>query len=1784
SFRVIENEPVQVIQRTAEVDIRDITLPEEEFEDQAIGEIYREFVQPFDLSRAPLLHLTLVSTTNEEKGFYFLYDIHHIIFDGHSSRVLIDDFTRLYDGVELPPMKIQYKDFSCWQNNLFKTGKIEKQEAYWREIFSGGIPKLELPLDYPRPPVFTFKGETHTFELDEEESAQFKQLAAENDATMFMSVLAVFNVLLFKYTGQEDVVTGCSIAGRPHADMDYIIGMFVNELALRTRPAAEKYFIDFFLEAKEISLKAFENQDVQFEELVENINIDRNPSRNPLFDVCLSVQTFEKSKRKAEGLTVSARQYHRKIAKFDLTLFAYEVGDKIRFSLEYYSEIFNKSTIQQFSNHLLEVVKQVTRAPYTHLADIDILSQEEKEHLLQSFNQLRTGYPEDKTIHRLFEEQVEKTPNAVAVTTAELYKTQTPETITYTQLEEKSNQMANYLYQAKNVHPGQPVGILMEKSIDTVTAILGILKAGGTYVPLDPDYPEERIKHIINDAIIQLVISQKKQIKRLNRIQWECPSVDTYLCMDSTSVQDEEEIEKSGLMDEKIWTHVGETAMDDITGGGWQSSYTGEPIPKEEMDEYSENILKKLTPLLNKKMRVLEIGCATGLSMYRLAPQVGLYYGTDLSEVIIERNREQIKREEHENIKLACLAAHELYKIDENDFDLVILNSVIQHFHGHNYLVKMIKEAVKIMNDEGFMFIGDVMDQDLKEDLIKEMKDFKQANAAENVRTKTDWFEELFISKTFFRDLEKEIPGIMKVEFTEKIRTIENELTKFRYDALIKVDKKRWQNRHPEKSKHQEDKRELEKFGSERVDTQVKPHHTAYIIYTSGTTGKPKGSLIEHRNVVRLMVNDNNLFDFDSNDVWTMFHSYCFDFSVWEMYGALLFGGKLVVIPKNVARDTHRYLELLEEEKVTVLNQTPAAFYNLAGLEMTAPSKKHYLRYIIFGGDALRPVKLKHWKEKYPGTKLINMFGITETTVHVTYKEIDQKDIDLNVSNIGKPIPTLITYVVDKRGKPVPVGVAGEMVVGGEGVCRGYLNRPELTHEKFVASPFRPGERLYRTGDRVRLTDNGNMEYLGRIDNQVKVRGFRIEPGEIENRLLKNDKIKETVVIARDYSEGETTGDDARFLCAYLVSEKDGAPSTSQLRAYLAQDLPDYMIPAYFIYIEKIPLTPNGKVDRKALPGWEMETEGEYIAPRNETEQKLADIWKRALKLEQVGINDNYFNVGGDSIRAIKVLSLINNELNTNLKIIDLFTNDTIEKLAERIKLEKRGSTDEEIKEAVTEIEKLKNNIMTTIKVPLPEEIEDIYSMSDIEKGMVFHSLKDPELAIYHHQMAHQMKYIDFEPDRFKKALALMVKKHPILRTCFNVGDFEEAVQIVYKNGKSDIAHFDISHLSTEKQEEYISKYLEEDRQNPFNTTEPPLWRMRTFTLDKENILFLWLFHHAILDGWSDASFKTELNNIYLALKTEPQLAPGKLESTYKEFIVEQIAMKKKKEISDFWKKELDGYKRLEFPAAVEEECIMTEYSANLDLTLLERLKDVAAKNNTSLKHLCFAAYIYMLGILSYDCDITAGLITNNRPICKDGENILGCFLNTVPVRIKIPTGIKWTEYIAIVDKKLLQLTRYGRMSLFEIVRITGEAVREQNPLVDTIFNFIDFHVYEEAKSENIPQNKETTKTKRKISASGKGNINTAFNFNIICTFGGFVQIITYTKPAVSDELVLNLSTYYERILNKFISEPLAIASREQLLPEKEKKQILYDFNNTGSEYPRDKTIHELFEEQVEKT
>ena len=964
----------------------------------------------------------------------------------------------------------------------------------------------------------------------------------------------------------------------------------------------------------------------------------------------------------------------------------------------------------------------------------------------------------------------------------------------------------------------------------------------------------------------------------------------------------------------------------------------------------------------------------------------------------------------------------------------------------------------------------------------------------------------------------------------------------------------------------------LRDHSSKNPGVDLQPHHLAYVIYTSGSTGRPKGVLIEHKNIVRLFKTEPALYDFNERDVWSVFHSFCFDFSVWEMYGALFYGGRMVVVPRGVTKDVSQFAELLLAEKVTVLNQTPSAFYVLQDT-LIERTKEVPVRYVIFGGEALNPAKLQPWKQLYRNTKLINMYGITETTVHVTYQEIEWKHTVSGRSIIGRPIPTLTAFIVDSNRNPVPIGVAGELMIGGAGLARGYLNRPELTAERFIKNPFSndADARLYRTGDAGAWMPDGSIEYLGRIDEQVKIRGYRIELGEIETVLHESRSLSQAVVLAKADKDGN------KMLVAYVVP--DGSFDREAIIAHLRKKLPDYMIPAVWIELEKLPLTPNGKIDRKALPEPDASRhlKQQFVAPSTEPEIKIAEIWKEILNVERVGVNDNFFELGGDSIKVIRVVNKLKKIFNKEVKVFDIYHAATLRELIPVI--QNSPSLDgHDMRAAIREeLQQLSKSLLPLL--PNPDSIQDVYPMSDIQTGMVYTSLIDPELGIYHDQFSYPLVK-NLNTGLLEKALVLLIEKHEIFRTAFNLDIYPEGLQVVYKSVPLKIEYINLEDTDTDETD-FIKKFFAKERKSPFRVTEAPLWRFAIIHFNDRNVL-VFQVHHALLDGWSVASFNTELNNLYLELLADPaqdSIAP--LRVTYKDFIVESLAERKNENNKRFWINEMDGYKRLDiFSQEPASQKLNRTYSVDFYTTLESRTKG----DGISLKALFFGAYLYSLSMLTPEDELTVGLVTNTRPIAEDGDKLLGCFLNTVPARVKTsPRPSSWKGYFETVENKLIELKQRDTTTLLQITNITGEKAQPENPFFDALFSFINFHVYEEFQKGLLNVQQKIEEDTAFEDDSKDLLTNTYLNFIVMVT-GNVLKVHYRLRQKLKSGKSLNeLNKYFDKVIDCYLNRYQEIIDRDIILSD-EDAQLLSGLNQEDVLYPKDKHVVDLFEEQVLKS
>jgi amino acid adenylation domain-containing protein len=950
---------------------------------------------------------------------------------------------------------------------------------------------------------------------------------------------------------------------------------------------------------------------------------------------------------------------------------------------------------------------------------------------------------------------------------------------------------------------------------------------------------------------------------------------------------------------------------------------------------------------------------------------------------------------------------------------------------------------------------------------------------------------------------------------------------------------------------------EISREEDSNLPSQVDGSNAAYVIYTSGSTGRPKGVIVTHHNVVRLFTATDHWYRFSNSDVWTIFHSFAFDFSVWEIWGALFYGGTTVVVPYRVSRSPELFYDLLAREGVTVLNQTPSAFRQLIWAEKNAPQRHQLkLRYVIFGGEALELQSLRPWYESHADNAplLVNMYGITETTVHVTYRPIRLKDVEANFGSvIGEPIPDLTIHLLDENQKPVDLGIPGEIYVGGEGVARGYLNRPELNAERFIT---KNDERLYRSGDLARRTAEGDLEYLGRIDHQVKIHGFRIELGEIESVLNSHADLRESAVIC-DESAGE------KRLVAYVVP-REGQPSTNDLREFAGRRLPAYMVPAKFIFLSQMPLTVNGKVDRKALPTPDTarpNLQTEFIPARSEKEIILATIWQDVLRVDQVGVRDNFFELGGDSIRSIQVLARAQ-EQGAGFSLQRLFREPTIEALANTV-----DENDDQLDTARVPFA----GINEADRAKIPADVEDAYKIARLQNGMIFHSDMDKESAIFHDVFSFRLD-LPYNSATLQKAVARLVQRHTIFRTAFHLDGFSEPLQLVHRDVTVPFAEEDLRDWAADKQRATLIAFVEKEKRNRFDWTQAPMMRLHVQRYSDKTFQFIVSFHHIIMDGWSLAMMLTELFQDYMGLMTNQSPGIEAPRVTYRDFVGFEQKTIASEASQKFWRETVADAQVHTLPRWPHQPAEkFHEQTRGPEIyfpeSLLQSLQSLARSCGVPIRTVLLAAHCRVMKLLTGMDDIMTGLVTNGRPQCVDGERLIGLFLNTVPFRINIGAG-DWRELIKQTFRAEQELLPHRRMPLSDIQQLAGGKT-----LFETTFDFVQFHVYQD-----LPGYKDHSFLEDYYFEAN--NFNFFVTFMLDASAANLQMHFDYNPNDFPREQIQAICDYFAETLRAMAAAPEAEQAKVALVPPAERKETLNAWNETAATIPLD-LVHERFEAQA---
>ncbi|KOR42171.1 hypothetical protein ADT25_15395, partial [Xanthomonas oryzae] len=1300
---------------------------------------------PFDLEHGPLIRGRLLRLGEDRHRL--LVSMHHLVSDGWSIDVLLRELGALYAAFvqgqpdPLPPLPIQYADYTLWQRRWLDGPRLQRQLEFWRDHLRDAPALLALPTDRPRPALQDYRGDSVDLVLGADLTQPLTALSQRRGTTLFMTVLAAWGTLLARLSSQDQVVIGTPIANRTCSALEPLIGFFVNTQAMRIDLRANPTVADLLAQVRSTVLVAQDHQDLPFEQVIEALNPARDLGHHPIFQAMLVWQNNAEVVLDLPGLQSRVLEQANPTAKFDLQLTLQVQDARIAGQITYATALFERDTIERQRAQFVALLHGLVADDHCRVDRLPLSSAIERQQWLHMLARQHTAFDDTRCLPAVFEQQVARTPQAIALVDGD-------SALSYAELDARANRLAHHLI-AHGVGPEDRVALFLQRDSDLVVAVLAVLKAGAAYLPMDPAYPAERLAFMLDDAQPRALLAHRQLAAML--------PTETRMAA--------------------VW-------LDDASVWAQQPAH---------------------------------------------APQ--------------------------------------------------------------------------------------------------------------------------------------------------------------------------------------------------RSD--LRPQHPAYVIYTSGSTGTPKGVVVAHAQVVRLLHATRSHVAPSAEDAWTLFHSCAFDFSVWELWGALAHGGRLVVVPQHIARDPAAFNALLCRHRVSVLNQTPSAFQALIEAQRHR-DVQHHLRLVIFGGEALQPTNLAPWFARYgERTALLNMYGITETTVHVSVHAVTAQDVQRSGhSPIGTPLADLRAYVLGPDGQCLPVGVAGELHVAGAGLARGYLGRPGLTAERFVPDPFaeRPGERMYKTGDLARWQADGSLAYLGRNDEQVKVRGFRIELGDIAAALRDCDGVRQAAVIARE----DSTGD--KRLVAYVVGDTNVVLHAEGLRTQLGARLPDYMLPAAYVQLTALPLTANGKLDRRALPAPDADALAAraYVAPEGELETELATLWSALLGVERVGRHDDFFALGGHSLLAVRLISRIRQQLGVDVVLADLFAQPQLAALAARVACSQPST------------------LPPIVPVPRTQPPP----MSFAQQRLWFLSQLDPAAGLAYLIDVGLHLHGALRADVLQQALDRIVARHASLRTrFFNSGD-GTPVQHILPAGTVPLPYHDLSHQPDP--DAALREHAHEEAAHPFDLTGESLIRGRLLRLAEHHHVLLLTLHHLVADGWSLRILVDELRTLYAAFvqgHADP-LAPLTLHyadvAAWQRQWIDADTLQRQRA---FWLAHLDGAPaQLSVPTDRQRPAIHDYQGASIqieiDADLTAALKHLSGRHRTTLFMAVLAAWGVLLARLSHQDQAVIGSPSANRSR-SELEPLIGLFVNTQALRIDLRDTPSVAELLAQVRGTVLAAQAHQDLPFEQVI----EALNPQRSL-----------------------------------------------------------------------------------------------------------------------------------------
>ena len=1445
----------------------------------------QEFGTAFDLAESLKIRAKLIDFTSLGEGHVLLVTMHHIATDGWSVDVFVRELQEFYSAfvelraARLPELTVQYADYASWLIHWLNEARLSEQINYWRKQLADAPALIGLPTDHQRPLVPSYVGNTQKFHVTKALTEQLSAVGGSHGATLYMTLLSAFNLLLSRYSSEQDILVGTPMANRLRKETEAMIGFFVNTVVIRTQLNDELSFLQLLDHVRETTLSSYQHQEIPFEKLVEELKPTRSTSYSPLFQVMFILQNQPASHLSLPDVSVELLETTETTAKFDLTLGLSEADGELHGWINYSTDLFDAQTIERMSGHYVRLLESIVESPQSRISQLPMLIDSEIDQVVVQLNHTAMGYPVEKTLSQLISEQVVRAGDAVAV--------QGPDDTrwSYDQLESWSNRLARYL-QLKGVGAGDRVGVYLERTVQMPGVLLGVMKSGAAYVPLDPMFPADRLSFMAEDAQLKLVLTQS-------------------------------------------------ALLGSVPGEG------------------------------------------------------------------------------HEQL-------------------------VLEH----------IEEPLSQLSDQSL--------------------------------------DESHVSSA------------------------------------------------------------------------------AYVIYTSGSTGQPKGVQVGHRALVNFLCSMRQRPGLEAGDRLLAVTTLSFDIAGLELYLPLITGACTVLASREESMDPSLLSARLSSSGATVMQATPASWKMLLDWGWQGDEQLK----VLCGGEPLSRDLADRLLEGCG--QLWNLYGPTETTIWSTVSQIEAGE---GAITVGTPIGNTQVYVLDDQSQVVPLGVPGELYIGGDGVADGYLFREQLTAERFVADPFAPssqlGARMYRTGDRVRWRADGELEVMGRLDDQVKLRGYRIEPGEIRAVLVAQSGVRDAVVVVHESDSGEAT------LVAYLVGDENrSSVQVSDLRDVLKQTMPEYMVPGAWVVLDKLPLTPNGKVDRKSLPapsGISASVVAKHEAPQGELEERIERLWSSVLKLDFASVESSFFELGGHSLLAVRLVSEQERELGVRVSLLELFQGLTIRELAERID---QGASPGQL--ASSDHPAAVDTSMAPVAIALLKR-DGPLPLSLTHERFLFLAEMYPEGVAYNIPLLFCLRG-KIDTDAFEQAVHRIVERHEALRTLFPRVEDGQLIQVISEQPNHHFELMDVSDAQDPLAEAGRLAELEANR--AFDLHTGPVLRVILYRCSDTEHVFCWVLHHIVSDGWSSRIFLRELHALYLQYKGGVTAQLPELQLQYADFGAWERAQLDQGAFDDqlaYWKERFaTPVEALALPTDRVRPATLTYRGSTVEFTLSESLmqglKALSRQRGVTLFTVLLSAYQILLNRYSGQSDICVG-----SPIARrtrdELANVYGCLISSVSLRGDLSGNPALSDLIAQTHR--ISTEAFANQDVpFEYV---VEAVKpERNTSITPLFQamFI-FHAHND---NSIEQLGELEVSSMELAAS-------ASKFDVTLEFSDSGQAgwasLEYSTDLFDAQTIERMSGHYVRLLESIVESPQSRISQLPMLIDSEIDQVVVQLNHTAMGYPVEKTLSQLISEQV---